>query len=204
MSMAATVKTVGARVGGSGFVRRAQYVAVAGLTFQVIHLIEHFAQTGYWFMHPSDAPWLTPWAVLGRNMLVVGGKVATGNELLHLIGNGIFMAGLVGMVLVVRGYGRATSEFPHLSKAIASQGVHLAEHVALTVTTFASGKAIGISTMFGLASGAWGSSYRVWFHFILNFIATYYAAMAMAEMHQDDLVVPGARPLPTRVLTARR
>lgn len=183
-------------LGTARWIRWAQYAVVGGLSFQVFHLLEHMLQTGYWFLHPTDAPFLTPWAAAGRDMLIVGGKVATGNELLHLVGNSIFFGALIAMVYVCRAYGRSTRRYPHLSKAIFSQGIHVAEHVALTVTTFAVGKAIGLSTMFGLASGAWGSSYRVWFHFILNFAATYYATMALAEMHGEDLVVPGGRALP--------
>lgn len=181
---------------GTQWIRWAQYAVVGGLAFQVFHLLEHMLQTGYWFLNPTEAPFLTPWAAAGRDMLIVGGKVATGNELLHLVGNGIFFGALVAMVYVCRAYGRSTRRYPHLGKAVLSQGVHVAEHVLLTVTTFAFGKAIGVSTAFGLAAGAWGSSYRVWFHFILNFAATYYATMALAEMHGEDLVVPGARALP--------
>ncbi len=179
--------------GSDKVVRWAQYAAVAGLVFQVVHLIEHLAQTGYWFLHPGEAPWLTPWAVLGRDMLVVGDRIVTGNELLHLLGNGIFFGALLAMHWVCRAHKRPPSRYPHLAKAIASQGFHVAEHVLLTVTTFVVGLPMGISTLFGFATGAWGSSYRVWFHFILNFIATYYAAMAMAEMHEDDLVIPGVQ-----------
>lgn len=172
-------------------IRWAQNLAVAGIMFQVVHLVEHIAQTGYWFLNPTEAPWLTPWAVVGRDALVVGGRIVTGNELLHLVGNGIFFGALLAMAWVCRTYRRDTGRYPHLSKAIAAQGIHVAEHVLLTVTTFVVVRPLGVSTLFGFASGAWGSSYRVWFHFILNFIATYYAAMAMAEMHEDGLVVPG-------------
>lgn len=177
-------------------VRWAQYVVVAGLAFQLVHLVEHMAQTGYWFLNPTEAPWMTPWAAAGRDILVVGGNVITGTELLHLLGNGIFFAALLSMVYVCRAHDRPTSRYPHLSKALVVQGIHVAEHLLLTITTFAVGSPSGLSTVFGLASGAWGSSYRVWFHFVLNFLATYYAAMALAEMHEDELVVPGASPIP--------
>ena len=40
--------------------------AVAGVAFQVFHFLEHGLQLGYWFLHPTAAPWLTPWAVLGQ------------------------------------------------------------------------------------------------------------------------------------------
>ncbi len=190
-----TVESTDART--AQWLRWAQYAVVAGLSFQLFHLLEHFLQTGYWFLNPAEAPWLTPWAAAGRDMLVVGSQVSTGNELLHLVGNGIFFAALVAMVFVCRTHQRPTVRYPHLSKSLTAQGIHLAEHVLLTATVFAFGQPLGASTVFGLASGAWGSSYRVWFHFLLNFAATYYAAMALAEMHEDDLVIPGARPLPT-------
>lgn len=183
-------------------IRTAQYVAVAGIAFQIVHLIEHLAQTGYWFMHPADAPWLTPWAVVGRDMLVVGGRIVTGNELLHLVGNGLFFGALMAMVWVAKAHRLPTDRFPSLGKAVAAQGIHLAEHVLLTLTVFTVGKSLGISTLFGFATGSWGSSYRVWFHFIINAIATYYAAMAMAEMHQEDLIVPGAKRADSRLVTA--
>jgi hypothetical protein len=188
-------------IGGSGTaastIRKAQYVAVAGIAFQIVHLVEHVAQTGYWFMHPADAPWLTPWAVVGRDMLVVGGRIVTGNELLHLLGNGIFMGALLALAWVAKSHGMSADRFPHLGKAIATQGIHLAEHVLLTLTVFTIGMPLGLSTLFGFATGSWGSSYRIWFHFIINAIATYYATMGVAEMHQDDLIVPGARRSPT-------
>jgi hypothetical protein len=191
--------TDAARNGRHGqLVRAAQYAAVAGLAFQAFHLLEHFLQTGYWFLNPTSAPWLTPWAAAGRDMLILDGEVSTGNELLHLVGNGIFFGALVAMAYVCRLYGRSTSRYPHLSKAMFAQGIHLAEHVLLTITTLTMGTPLGVSTLFGLSEGVWGSSYRVWFHFILNFVATYYAFMALAEMHEDDLVVPGARPVPAR------
>lgn len=186
--------SIGSNAAGEpgGLLRAVQYAAVGGLAFQVVHLIEHVAQTAYWAAHPTEAPWLTPWATAGRDMLVVDGKVPTGNELLHLIGNVIFLAALVGMLHVARTVGRPATAYPHLGKALWLQGIHVAEHILLTATTLTLGKAMGFSTVFGFASGAWGSSYRVWFHCILNAIATYYALRAMREMHHDDLIVPGS------------
>ncbi|MDH4116856.1 MAG: hypothetical protein OEX04_01080 [Acidimicrobiia bacterium] len=175
-------------------IRYAQYAAVGGLAFQLFHLLEHFAQTTYWALHPAEAPWLTPWAAAGRDLLVVGDKVVTGNELLHLIGNGIFFGALLAMAWVCMTGGLDRARYPHLSKALVSQGIHLAEHVLLTATVFTVGKPLGVSTLFGLAAGPAGSTYRIWFHFILNGIATYYAFRALHEMHKDGLVVPGATP----------
>lgn len=172
--------------------RLLKYLAVGALAFQVVHFIEHIAQLGYWLMHPVEAPWLTPWAAVGRDMLAVGGSAAIGNELLHLIGNAIFISGLVAMAVICHRHGRRRSDFPHLGKALWAQGLHVIEHVALTSTTLVFGKAIGVSTFLGLVSGPVMTSYRVWFHFILNGIATYYALRALTEMHQEDLVVSTA------------
>jgi hypothetical protein len=177
----------------------ARYVAVFGLVFQGVHLIEHMAQLGYWVMHPLEAPWLTPWAEAGRDMLVVGGKVASGNELLHLIGNLIFIAGIVGLYLVATTLGERPSRIPFLRRAMISQAVHVGEHVALTTTFFAVGVSIGLSTGFGLLSGPVASGYRVWFHFLLNLLATVYAFRALWAMHRRGMILPVASP---RAVTA--
>jgi hypothetical protein len=183
-------------------IRRAQYVVVAAFAVQTVHLIEHFAQTWYWFLHPGDAAWLTPWAVAARDLLVVGNRIVTGNEFLHLIANSIFLVALLVMAWVATAHKIPVSRYPHLGKAISVQSIQVAEHLLLSITVFLIGKPLGVSTLFGFATGAWGSTYGIWFHFVLNGIATYYAALALAEMHQDDLVIPVARPRPRSAATS--
>ena len=58
-----------------------EYATVGALAFQAAHLLEHAAQLAYWFMNPTHAPWLTPWAESGQNLLVVDGTAASGSEL---------------------------------------------------------------------------------------------------------------------------
>ncbi len=172
-------------------------VAVAGVAFQVAHFVEHIAQLGYWFMHPLEAPWLTPWAAVGRDALAAGGNAATGTELLHLIGNVVFFVGLIGLCVTLACKRRALGDHPPLRKAVSWQGFHVVEHIALTTTWLLFGKAIGVSTLFGLvAAGPFLSSYRVWWHFMINLIATVYAVRAIREFADERLLYPDLSPAP--------
>lgn len=170
-----------------------KYLAVGALAFQMVHLIEHVAQLGYWIAHPLEAPWLTPWAIEGRDALAAGGNLALGNELLHLVGNLIFLGGLLALVLYSR---RREQETPSpLRIAMVVQGIHVAEHVVLTATSSVWGKAAGLSTFFGLVSGPVTTSYRVWFHFLVNLVATWYAARAVMVLHSRGLLIESMRAL---------
>ena len=164
-------------------------IAVAALIIQMAHLIEHMAQLTYWSMNPSEAPWLTPWAVAGRDLLAVDGTPAGGNEILHLLGNVIFLGGILALGALVWRSGRKAKEVPYLSQAIILQGIHVAEHILLTVSYLAFGSVIGFSTIFGTAQGVFGSSLRIWAHFLLNLTATYYAVRSVSEMHRRGLLV---------------
>lgn len=64
----------------------ARDIALLALAFQLFHLIEHAAQLTYWSGNPTEAPWLTPWAITGRDVLAVDGTPGGGNEILHLGG----------------------------------------------------------------------------------------------------------------------
>lgn len=155
-------------------------VAGAGLTFQLVHAAEHLAQAGAWALRPSQPPWLTPWAAAGRDALAVGGDAVAGNELLHLLGNAIFMAGLVALAGVAR---RRSSRGRALRFAVVVQGVHVAEHVALTGSVLLGGRAIGVTTLFGLLdAGPTLWTLRVAAHFALNAVATAAAGLAVATV----------------------
>lgn len=172
-------------------IRTVAYVAVAGVTFQVFHFIEHIAQLGYWFMHPTEAPWLTPWAATGRDILAAGGSPVTGTEWLHLLGNTIFFVGLIAMWRLLGFRRLSLLKYGSLKRAIGWQGFHVAEHVALTMTWLLFGTAMGLSTFFGLVEGgALLSSYRVWFHFLLNLLVTLYAARALKIFFDEKLLYP--------------
>lgn len=176
-----------------------KYVAVGALVFQAVHFFEHLAQVGYWVAHPLEAPWLTPWAAEGRDALAIGGELALGNELLHLIGNLVFLGGVVALVAYCQRRGRGM--LPGLRVALLLQGFHVIEHMALTATSAIYGKAIGLSTFLGLVGGPVMTSYRVWFHLLINLVATWYAARALAAMHAGGLLV---EPSPRLSTTAGR
>ncbi|MGI8694126.1 MAG: DUF6008 family protein [Geodermatophilaceae bacterium] len=83
-----------------GFGTRTQWLVggvIAVLIFQVVHSAEHVAQATYWLFNPTMPPWMSAWAMGATNGLasVSGGTPALGMELLHLIGNGIFLGGLL-------------------------------------------------------------------------------------------------------------
>lgn len=147
-------------------------MAVAGIGFQVFHFVEHVAQLGYWTAHPGHPPWLTPWAEAGRDALAFGGDPGTGSELLHLIGNVIFLVGLVALLGHVRGLAGVPRAPRPLGLALGVQAFHVAEHVLLTSSWVLSGKALGFSTLFGAFPGSWVVTYRLWWHFLINLIAT--------------------------------
>lgn len=156
-------------------------VAIGGIGFQVLHFAEHLLQAGYWLARPSEPPWLTPWAAAGRDGIasVTDGRAGTGNELLHLAGNGVFLAGLAAALAVTLRSPRARSEAgtTWLRRATWLQAAHVAEHVVLTTTWLSFGEADGASTLFGaLEPGtAVAGAARVWIHFALNLAATAFA-----------------------------
>lgn len=181
-----------ARIGRLGRTRSSVWLAVAvgGIGFQVLHLVEHVAQLGYWGLHPNHAPWLTPWAEAGRDALAVGGDPATGSELLHLTGNVVFLAGLAALTVHVRR--TSAGRIAWLRPALTVQGFHVVEHVLLTASWVLSGRALGFSTLFGALSGTTLSTYRIWWHFLVNVGATALAVAALLRLRgQPGRVEPG-------------
>lgn len=164
-------------------------IALLTLAFQLFHFIEHVAQLAYWLGNPTKAPFLTPWATAGRDILAVDGTAGGGNEILHLVGNLIFLAGIVALALIARYSGRKLTEIPYLREAMALQGIHVAEHVLLTLSYLTLGSALGFTTLFGAAEGAFGSSLRVWAHFLLNLGATYYVMRAAWSMYGSGMIL---------------
>lgn len=149
-------------------------VAAGGLGFQVVHAAEHVVQVSYWIARPTAPPWLSPWAEVGAHGLaaLADGRQATGEELLHLVGNLIFLSGVIAALrLAVRLNRSGTGR---LRFALWLQTFHVAEHVLLTTTWLATGRALGITTAFGAlaASPVTAVAVRVWAHLILNLTAT--------------------------------
>lgn len=178
-------------------------VATGAFAFQTFHLAEHVLQLGYWVLHPSRPPWITPWAVPARDVLAAAadGRTATGTELLHLVGNAVFLAGIVALAAVSAGYRGRPRRW--LRTALVVQGLHVAEHLALTVTWLARGRADGLSTLFGLlpAGTAATGAVRVWFHFTVNLVATaaalaaWWELRAVDEPSASDAALPAVRPV---------
>lgn len=179
-------------------------VAGAALAFQMFHLAEHVLQAGYWLSHPSEAPWLTPWAGAGRDVLagVAGGSADTGAELLHLVGNTIFLAGLLAAVAVVRRGDAGPSVW--LRRATMVQTAHVAEHVALTTTLVLGGRAVGATTLLGLLAPGTAVLHttRVWSHFAINAVATVLAVLAVRDLRPS--FVEGRGVVQARRIRRRR
>ncbi|MDP9829689.1 DUF6008 family protein [Kineosporia succinea] len=168
-------------------------VVVIGAVGQIGHAGEHFAQVGYWVGHPETKPWMTPWGnglSNGFGSLVgsPAGKPSLGMEILHLVGNSIFLAGLAGVVVLTR---------PLVARGLGSrrwgrmgvwmQGIHGIEHLVLTLSiAFGAQKAIGLSTWFGLMDpgpGLW--TYRIWWHFVANVIGSTIFVFALTHLWKE-------------------
>jgi len=154
-------------------------VAGLGLLFQVGHFIEHAAQFAIWVLGDlsnicgRDTPWMSPWVTemvrsVGVTLFPQAAgprQMMIGMELLHLAGNSIFLVGIGCMYHSVRS--------KWVRWAFTIEGLHLCEHVLLTVTAITVGKPLGVSTLFGYApefgrEAAVG--YRVTWHFALNLL----------------------------------
>ena len=155
----------------------AAWVAALCLVFQVGHFIEHFLQWLVWIINiPAicgrDTPWMNPWMVpsleqfgawawsaVPRNV-----QMARTMEVLHLVGNSIFLLGL-GALLHIKSN-------KWIRCAFYIEAFHLYEHLMLTVTIFTVGKPIGMSTLFGGAflfpDKETTVGIRVTWHFIMN------------------------------------
>lgn len=144
-------------------------VAAAATTFQLLHAAEHVLQALHWLSAPHGPAWLSPWAARGAGTLAAG---TTGVELLHLVGNGVFLAGL----LALRRVGVPSLA---LSWATRIQAVHVLEHAAIVASWLVAGRVVALSSLFGvLDSGAAAVAFRIWLHLVLNLAATAAALVA--------------------------
>jgi hypothetical protein len=178
-----------------------------GVVGQLAHVQEHVAQVGIWVAHPNSPPGMTPWGdALARGL----GQVSTsrptlGMEVLHLLGNFVFLAGLAGVVLVTR---RALHTRARRWAVMGTwmQFVHGLEHLALTLSiAFGAKQAIGMSTFFGLLEpgpGLW--TYRVWWHFLANVLGTAVYAVALRHLWRErhEITAGRADTAPVRHLHA--
>lgn len=156
---------------------------IGALVFQFGHLVEHTLQMAMWMVHPRRGPWMSP--IAHELSLWLGGvgqadsaemslSMARGMEFLHLIGNSIFLAGATGVVLLVSGPARRWAVLGWWFQAL-----HTLEHVALTATMLAGGRAVGVSNWFGRLDGTELTTQRVWWHGLVNLFATVLVARAV-------------------------
>jgi hypothetical protein len=165
-------------------------VAVLGLLFQVGHFFEHAFQFVVWCLGDlsqicgRNTPWISAWAAdLVRQiglMLAPGAEAARvsmlGLEVLHLIGNSIFLGTLGVLWYLTRN--------KWVRWGFYIEAFHLYEHVMLTSTAFFIGKPIGLSTLFGavgLGSREFAVGTRVSWHFVMNLLPMPFAMMGLME-----------------------
>ncbi len=163
--------------------------AAAALAVQVVHLTEHLIQLGFWFRYPNRAPWMSEWAMgaarwLGRVRLdrnaMSSPELARGMEFLHLGGNLVF---LLGTFLVWCGARPQPEARKWARAALVVQALHVVEHLVLTATVVVTGRAVGLSTALGALDGTRLTTYRVWWHVSINFVASGLCLMALAHLN---------------------
>lgn len=172
-----------------------------GVVGQIGHFQEHIAQAVYWIAHPYTEAWMTPWAnSFSRGMgQVDASKPMLGMEVLHLTGNLIFLAGLVGIMQITRRVGRRLESRKWARMGVWMQGIHGVEHLVLTLSVaLGAGRAIGLSTWFGVVEpGVALTTYRVWWHFVANLVGTVILGLAVFHLWKEKRSVRAAyRPQP--------
>jgi hypothetical protein len=166
-------------------------VAGVGLAFQVGHFAEHAAQFAVWILGDMsgicgrDTPWMSPWVTemvrrAGTSLFPTADprrQMMMGMEVLHLIGNGIFLISLGCLYYCVRS--------KWIRWALYIEGFHLYEHLMLTLTAYFVGKPIGLSTLFGgsdvIGSREFAVGYRVTWHFAMNLLPMPFAMIGLME-----------------------
>lgn len=172
-------------------------VAVLGMVFQIGHFAEHAFQFFIWVFGyftgffanicGPDRPWMSSYlmpAVEYMGVLVApegtpARQMMLGMETLHLIGNAIFLTGIgATWILMPRS--------ALVKWAFIIEGLHLCEHLILTVSAFVVGVPLGVSTLFGEAGSIFTTKemvvgYRVTWHFVLNLLPMPLVTAAMIE-----------------------
>ena len=165
--------------------------ATLGLIFQVGHFAEHAFQFAVWVLGDMsnicgrDTPWMSPWVteIVRETGLFLfptadaAWRMMMGMEVLHLVGNSIFLTGLACLHYCVRS--------KWIRWAIYIEGFHLYEHVMLTATAYFVGKPIGLSTLFGgvnvIGDREFAVGCRVTWHFAMNLLPMPFAMIGLTE-----------------------
>ncbi len=179
-----------------------------GMAFQVGHFFEHAAQFAIWIIgDPAicgrDTPWMSPWVTevvhqAGAAMFPAANRarqMMMGMEILHLIGNSIFLVSLGCLYYCIRSR--------WIRWALFIEGFHLYEHLMLTATAYFLGKPVGLSTLFGgstvIGPQEFAVGYRVSWHFAMNLLPMPFAMIGVMKYAREN----GAMALLGRP-TARR
>jgi hypothetical protein len=100
-----------------------------------------------------------------------------GVEILHLVGNSIFLAGIACVFYFIR------TKYVHY--AVYIESAHLCEHISLTVSAYYLGKPIGMSILFGQAPLWWGKElavgWRVSWRFAMNLLPMPFVMIALMQ-----------------------
>lgn len=171
-------------------IKIAAMIAISGMAFQIGHFGEHAFQFIVWCLGDlsqicgRDTPWASWWVKDG--IAAVGGYVVPGApparlamiglEVLHLIGNTIFLTALIALYLWMPS--------SWVKWACFIEGFHLYEHIMLTTTAIYLGKPIGLSTLFGAVGGMEKEAavgIRVSWHFVMNLFPMPLAMIGMME-----------------------
>ena len=171
-------------------------VASLGLLFQVGHFAEHAAQFAIWILGDlsnicgRNTPWMSPWVtelVQQTGVLLFPStdpqrRMILGMEVLHLIGNSIFLTGLSCLYFCI------PSKW--VRWALYIESFHLYEHLSLTATAYFVGKPIGMSTLFGAANVLGDREFavgcRVIWHFAMNLLPMPFAMIGVMEYWREQ------------------
>lgn len=182
-----------------------RYIAGAALAFQGLHFLEHAIQVVHWALQPFRLPYLTPWARAGRDSIsaLAGRGNGAGNEALHLLGNLIFLVGIIAFLVLLNRRHASRPARRYVIAGLAVQSVHVAEHVVLTTSVWILGEPWGMSTLFGSidAFTTVGMAVRVWMHFALNAVSTLLVAAGVMAWWPARRRT--ARPTSQRTATSR-
>ncbi len=166
-------------------------VAGLGMAFQIGHFAEHAFQFGIWILGDlsnicgRDTPWMSPWVTdmvrrAGQYMFPADDaarQMMLGMEVLHLMGNCIFLVSLGCLYYCVRS--------KWIRWALYIEGFHLYEHLMLTASAYFIGKPVGLSTLFGgagvIGSREFAVGYRVSWHFAMNLLPMPFAMIGLME-----------------------
>lgn len=164
-------------------------VAALGLAFQIGHFAEHAFQFAVWLLGDlsnicgRDTPWMSPWAneLVGRigSALFPSADAARrmmlGMEVLHLVGNSIFLTSLACLYYCMRS--------KWIRWAFYIETFHLYEHIMLTASAYFIGKPIGLSTLFGgttvIGDREFAVGFRVTWHFAMNLLPMPFAMIGL-------------------------